>query len=50
MEEKKNVYMILIEQLEGNRQVGNSRRRWEDNIKMNFKDTEYKIGDWIYLA
>jgi hypothetical protein len=50
MEEKKNVYVILIEKLDGNRKMGNPRRRWDDNIKMNFKDTEYEVEDWIYLA
>jgi len=25
-------------------------RRWEDNVKMYFKQTCFKIADWIYLV
>jgi hypothetical protein len=36
--EKKNVCMISVEKLEGNRPVAKTRRRWKDNIKMKFKN------------
>jgi len=33
MGERKSVYRILVEKLEGKRLLGRPRRRWEDNIK-----------------
>jgi hypothetical protein len=30
--------------------LGRPRRRWEDNIKMNFQDVECGDMDWIDLA
>jgi hypothetical protein len=35
MSEIKNAYKILIRKLKGNRPLGRSRHRWEDNIQMN---------------
>jgi hypothetical protein len=32
------------------RPLGRLRRRCEDNIKMDFKETELNGVDWIYLA
>jgi len=29
---------------------GRPRYSWEDNIKMNLKEIEYKGVDWIHLA
>jgi hypothetical protein len=34
MGEKRNEYRILMENPEGKRPLGRSRRRWVDNIKM----------------
>jgi hypothetical protein len=34
MEEKRNVYRLLVGKPEGKRPLGRSRRRWIDNIKM----------------
>jgi hypothetical protein len=31
-------YRILVGKLEGKRQIGRSRRRWEDNIKLNLRE------------
>ena len=36
--------------LEGNRPLGRSRRRWEDNIKMDLQEVGYEIMDWIELT
>jgi hypothetical protein len=36
--------------LEGKRQIGRPRRRYEDNIKMDFQEVEYGGKDWIELA
>ena len=35
---------------ERKRPLGRSRRRWEDNIKMDFKEVDCDPGDWIALA
>jgi hypothetical protein len=34
MEEKRNVYRLLVGKREGKRPLGRPRRRWVDNIKM----------------
>jgi hypothetical protein len=44
------VYKILIRKPEGKRPLGKPRCRWEDNIKMNLRDTGFGIVDWIYMA
>jgi hypothetical protein len=38
MGEKRGAYRILVGRPEGRRQIGIPRRRWEDNIKMDFQD------------
>jgi hypothetical protein len=35
---------------EGKRPLGRPRRRWEDNIKMDFQDVECAGIDWIELG
>jgi hypothetical protein len=35
---KRNAYRILVGKLEGKRPLGRSRRRWVDNIKMEFSE------------
>jgi hypothetical protein len=35
---------------EGKRPLGRPRRRWEDNIKMDFQEVECVGMDWIELA
>jgi hypothetical protein len=35
---------------EGKRPFGRSRRRWEDNIKMQLQDVGCRGMDWIALA
>jgi hypothetical protein len=48
-EEKWNSYAVLVRKPEGSTPLGRSRRRWEDNIKMNLREIEYGGMDWIYL-
>jgi hypothetical protein len=38
MGEKSNAYLILVGKPEGKRPVGRPRRRWMDNIKMDFRE------------
>jgi hypothetical protein len=35
--EKRNAYRILVEKLQGKKAVGRPRRKWEDNIKVDFR-------------
>jgi len=38
MGERRGVYRVLVGKLEGKRPLGISRRRWEDNIKMDLQE------------
>jgi hypothetical protein len=49
MGEKTGAYRILVGRPEGRRPLGRPRRRWENNIKMDFKDVGRGM-DWIELA
>ena len=35
--ERRRVYRLLVEKCEGKRLFGKTRRRWEDNIKMDIQ-------------
>jgi len=35
---------------DGKRPLGRSRRRWEDNIKMDLQEVGGSCGDWMELA
>ena len=35
---------------EGKRPLGRSRRRWEDNIKMDLQEVGCGVMDWVELA
>jgi hypothetical protein len=50
MEEKKNVYRLLVGKPEGKRPLGRLRHRWIDNIKMDLLDIGLSVVDWIGLA
>jgi len=50
MGEKKIVYRVLVGKPEGKRPLGRTRRRWEDNIKMNLLEVGCGGMDWIELA
>ena len=41
---------ILVGKPEGKRPLRRHRRRWEDNIKMDFQVAECEGMDWIELA
>jgi hypothetical protein len=45
-----NAYKILVEEPEGKRPLGRSRRRSEDNIKMDLWDIGLEVVDWINFA
>jgi hypothetical protein len=43
----RGVYRVLVGRPEGRRPLGRSRRRWEDNIKMDLQDVGW--GAWTGL-
>lgn len=47
---KKKHKRILVRYTEGKRPLGKPGRRWEDNIKMNVKETGEEGVDWINLV
>jgi hypothetical protein len=40
---KRNAYRILVGKAEGTGPLGRPRRRWVDNIKVNFKEIGWEI-------
>jgi len=42
MGERRGVYRVLVGKSEGNRLLGRSRRRWEDNIKMYLQEVGWR--------
>ena len=40
MRERRNVYGVLVGKPGGKRALGRSKRRWEDNIKMDLQEVE----------
>jgi hypothetical protein len=49
MWEGRGVYRFLVGRREGKRSVGRPRRRWEDNIKMNLRETGIDGENWIRM-
>ena len=49
MGEGRGVHRVLVGKPEGKSLLGTSRRRWEDNIKMDLREVEGG-GDWMELA
>ena len=50
MGEDIGVHRVLVGKSEGKRPLGKRRRRWEDNIKMDFQEVGRGRGDWMELA
>jgi hypothetical protein len=48
MGEVRGAYNILVGRPEGRRPLGRSRRRWEDNIKMDLREIGFGDVDWIH--
>jgi hypothetical protein len=49
MGEMKNAY-ILVGKPEGMSPPGRPRRKWEDNIRMDVRETGWEVVDWIHLG
>jgi hypothetical protein len=50
MGEGRGVYRVLVGRPEGKKPLGRPRRRWEDNIKMDFREIDINVAKWIRLA
>jgi hypothetical protein len=50
MGEGRGVYRVLVGKPEGKRPPGRPRRRWEDNFKMDLRETEIDEANWIWPA
>ena len=47
---RRGLYSVLVGKPEGKRTLRRSRRRWEDNIKMDLQEVGCGVMDWIELA
>ena len=50
MGEDRGLHRVLVGKPEGKRSLGRSRRRWEDNIKMDLQEVGGDRGDRMELA
>jgi hypothetical protein len=50
MGEGRSVYRVLVGRPKGKRRMGRSRRRLEDNIKMDLREIRIYSVNWIRLA
>jgi hypothetical protein len=50
MGEKRNAYRILVAKPEVKKPLERLRHRWEDNVKMDLRETGWGGMDWIDLA
>jgi len=48
--QERNGYKSLIGKPEGKTALGRPKRRWEDNIRMDFKEIGWEGLDWLHLA
>ena len=48
--EKRGTYRVLVGKPEGKRPHGRTRRRWENNIKMDLQELGCGGMDWIEVA
>jgi hypothetical protein len=48
--EGRGVYRVSVGRPEGKRPLGRPRCRWEDNIKLDLRETGTEVVNWIRLA
>jgi hypothetical protein len=46
----RNVYRIFMGNFEGKRPLERPKRRWEDGIRMDLRETGWGSIEWIQLA
>jgi hypothetical protein len=47
---RRGVHRVLVGKPEGKRPLERPRRRWKDNIKIDFQEVGGGCGDWMELA
>jgi hypothetical protein len=47
---RRGVYRVLVGKPEGKRPLETLRRRWEDNIKIDFQEVGFGGTDWVELT
>jgi hypothetical protein len=47
MGEERKMYIVLMEKPEGKVRLGRPRRRWEDVIRMDLRETGWRSLEWI---
>jgi hypothetical protein len=50
MGEMRKACKILVRKSEGKRALRRPRHRWEDNIRMDFREIMWEDVDWIHLV
>ena len=50
MGERRGVYRVWVGKPEGKRPLGRPRRRWEENIKVDYQEVGFGGMDWKELA
>ena len=50
MEDDKSAFKILTGKCTGKRPLGRPRRRWEDSIRMDLKETGIYTRNWVDSA
>jgi hypothetical protein len=48
--EKRNTYRVFLGEPEGKRSLRRPRRRWKDNIKVDFREIVWGCVDWICVV
>jgi hypothetical protein len=50
MRDDRDVHRLLVGMPDGKRPLGRQRRRWENNIKLDFQEVRGGRGDWMELT
>jgi hypothetical protein len=50
MGEERKVYKVWVGKPEGRKLLGRPRRRWEDGVRMDLRETGRGCVNWIRLA
>jgi hypothetical protein len=50
MEDGRGVYRVLVGRPEVKRPLGKPRSRWENNVKIDLRETGIDEANWIQLA
>jgi hypothetical protein len=48
--EERKLYKVLVGKPEGKRPLGRPRRRWENGIRIDLRETDWEDVEWVPLA